>query len=164
MSALVRTWPAVFAWGCGLLHLGLGASLRAEATGAAGVLAMAALLVLGLGELAWGMASLRAGRPRAPRTAVLGALAGVAVAPAALATGCSAVAVAAALLLALSAVGLASRGKAGSTASTPRRAPGALIAAAAIAAAVVTPALATTDTPSHIGDLPSGGQGVHSGH
>ncbi|MFE6994547.1 hypothetical protein ACFVAE_01165 [Microbacterium sp. NPDC057659] len=162
---MVQTWPAILAWGSGLLHLALGASLGAETSGAAGVLVTSALLTLGVGELVWGMASLRAGRPRAPRTAVLGALAGVAVTPAALAAGCSAVAVAASLLLALSAVGLATRRRAG-TAVSSRQAvhPGALIAATVIVAAVLTPALATTDVPGRAGDLPSGGQSIHSGH
>ncbi|MFE7021523.1 hypothetical protein, partial [Microbacterium sp. NPDC057650] len=107
----------------------------------------------------------RGGPPRRPPTAVLGALAGVVVTPAALAAGCSAVAVAASLLLALSAVGLATRRRA-RTAVSPQHAVrlGALIAATVIVAAVLTPALATTDAPGHIGDLPSGRQSIHSGH
>jgi hypothetical protein len=75
------------------------------------------------------------------------------------------VSVAASLFLALSAVGLATRRKARADGSSSRGThAGALIAATVIVAAVLTPALASTDAPGRIGDLPSGGQGIHSGH
>ncbi|UJP10877.1 hypothetical protein L2X99_04420 [Microbacterium sp. KUDC0406] len=165
MRTLTRLWSALFAWGSGLVHLALGAGAGLGGAGNAAVVTMVALLALGAGELAWGTASIRAGRPVVPRTAAVGALAGVLLAPVAIAVGCSPVAVAASLVLAVSAIALsANRRTRGTPPPRPWSAALAMVAGAVLVAAVVTPALSTTDAPAHVGELPGGGQGIHSGH
>jgi hypothetical protein len=146
------SWPAVAAWGAALLQLALGAgALTGEGGGAWSATTGAALVVLGAGGLVWGTAALARGRIVVPRAGVAGSLAGVVVAALALAADpahVSIVAVAAAsvLLVALGAAcGLRIRG--GEARGTDASRPGilGLLIGALLVAALVTPALASTE-------------------
>jgi hypothetical protein len=145
MPLLARSWPALFAWGAGLLHVALAAEV-ARAHLAPGVLLVVALAVQGVGELAWGTVSLRRGRPVASRTAMAGGLTGVVVAGAAIGAGGSPIAAVAALVLLVPAAVLA--GRASRSVATPTSTWGpvvGLLVGAGIVAGLVTPALSTTD-------------------
>ncbi|UUT35583.1 hypothetical protein [Microbacterium elymi] len=165
MRAFSSTWPALFAWGAGLVHIALGASIVAGSAPAPAIVVVVLLLLLGAGELVWGAASLRAGRIVVPRTKVAGAVGGIALAAAALAVGCAPVAVAAALVLATAAACVSARrkdpapGRSRSWTTTVGT-----VAGAILVAALVTPALSTADTAAHSGQLPAGSHDPHAGH
>ncbi|GAA5031040.1 hypothetical protein ACFQRL_10795 [Microbacterium fluvii] len=149
---MLRTWPALFAFGAGLLHLAAGAAV-VHGGGASTAAVLCALIVVGAAELIWAGASLHAGRPRRPRLAVGAAAAAPVWGAAALAVGCSPIAIAAASGFAVTAGAMTARGwgerarRAASGGSAARRAHPAVawtIAGALVVAAVATPALATT--------------------
>lgn len=163
MGALTRTWPALFAWGSGLVHIALAASISAGTGGSTAIVVMAVLLLLGAAELAWGVASLRAGHPVMSRTRLAGALAGVILAAAAIAVGCSPFAVAASVVLTVAAVRFSSRSKTPDR-SRPWTATAGVASGAVLVAALLTPALSSTDGVAHLGEVPTGGHGIHSHH
>lgn len=66
-----RQWPALFAWGAGLIHL----AIAAGSTPGWAVL----LGAMGAIELAWGVYALRAGRMTRPAAVLGGALAAIAL-------------------------------------------------------------------------------------
>ncbi|MFJ6677712.1 hypothetical protein ACIQLK_01130 [Microbacterium sp. NPDC091382] len=153
-SVLVRSWPALAAWGAGLLQLGLGAGAIVKGADAAdrgiGIL----LATVGAGTLAWGVMTLAKSRLTAPRAGVAVSLAGLVLLVALLLVGPAQVsvypvAVSAGLSLALgivSAITLRRRGR--STRPVVRTAArtsiGGLIVGAFLLAGLVTPALAAT--------------------
>lgn len=171
MALLTRSWPALAVWGSALLHLSLGASLTLGTGRPVATVVAVGLLLVGVTELAWGAAALRAGRPVAPRTAAVGAVLSIAAGGAALATGCSPLAVAAAVLLTLGAGAALARSE---RASAERPAPTASarpwvatvgsVAGAVIVAALVTPALSTVYVPGADAPAPSTQLGPHAGH
>lgn len=163
---MLRSWPALFAWGAGLIHLAVGAGVRtASDPVTAGILAL--LLVLGAAELAWGVDALRMGSPRAPRAAAGAAVGAAVLGGCAIAVGASPIAIAAASGLAVAA-GAISAARPGRTRRPAGR--GAQVAAIALAAVLVagiaTPALATTDAARYA--VPHGEHGTlvdpHAGH
>ncbi|GAA2578779.1 hypothetical protein [Microbacterium binotii] len=143
-ALLAGPWPAALAWGAALVlaALGAGAVVLPDATSTNRTIGVAAA-TLGLGGLGWGIAALRAGRLLAPRWITAGALLAVLVATSLLATepahtSIVGVAVCVALSVALGAC---------AAAATRRDVPagrlrvGQLLAAAAVIAVLVTPAL-----------------------
>jgi hypothetical protein len=155
-----RSWPALFAWGAGLLHIALGAEI-----GVAGAVAVVALLLQGAGEIVWGTLSLRAGRPVARRSALTGAMTGVVVAAAAVVFGCSPFAAAATIALVVPAAALASRsgGRPPARDRPWSRAVG-IVAGGVLVAGLLTPALSTTAEPVHQGPGQLVSFDPHAGH
>ncbi|MDJ1114295.1 hypothetical protein [Microbacterium dauci] len=168
-SALTRSWPALAAWGAGLLDLGLGAGAVTQGADPASRGVGVLLVFVGTATLAWGVAALATGRLVLPRLTTGGSLVAIAAVVAALALdpqGVSALAVASALLLTL-VVGIAAaltvrraaRSEADATpaasaAREPRRTSMiGLIAGCIVVAGLVTPSLGSTavgsDAPSH---------------
>jgi len=162
-----RQWPALCAWGAGLIHLAI----------AAGSSPLWAVLLgaIGAAELAWGVYALRAGRMTRPRV-VLGislGVVGVSVLAGMLGSfpGIPLAAACALLLVIAFAVGGVLRTEAR---RSPRRItfeasqqrPGrtliGLLAGAALVAGLTTPALALTDAGEHA--VPHGEMTGHSGH
>lgn len=153
------SWPALTAWGAGLIQLALGAGALTGAQGGV-VLHSAGIALVGFGAagFAWGGATLARGRLVVPRAGVVGVLAGIVALAAALGAGPArisplAVAVASALLLATGlacarAVRLHRSGRV--DAAPPRML--VLLASAVLVAAVVTPALAATESGQLLGD------------
>ncbi|CAL4860977.1 hypothetical protein [Microbacterium sp. MM2322] len=155
-SALVRSWPALAAWGAGLVQLGLGAGAIVKGADAVdrgiGIL----LATVGAATLAWGVVTLAKGRIAMPRSGVAVSLVGIVLLFGLMLVGPAQVsvypvAVSAILSLAVgvvSAVALrrAGRGRPSRTAarSAARTSIGGLIAGAFLLAGVVTPALAAT--------------------
>ena len=146
---------AVAAWGAGLVQLALGAGGLTGAEGVTGFVAARGagllLVTLGAGGVAWGVAALIHARAVLPRMVVAGVLAGLGALTALLVaqparTSVIAVAAASALLIVVALVcGMRLRGrKKDETDAAPVRLR-ALIAAAVVVAAVVTPALGTTE-------------------
>lgn len=145
---VVPSGAAVAAWGAGLIELALGAGALTNGGAARG--AGAVLVALGAAALVWGAATLVRGRIIVPRTGVAASLAGLAAAVAALAadpvrTSLAAIGALAVLLLA-TALACASRvrRRGGRADAAPPRV-WAILAASAVVAALVTPALAATD-------------------
>lgn len=154
-SVLVRSWPALAAWGAGLLQLGLGAGAIVKGVDAAdrgiGVL----LATVGAGTVAWGVVALMRARVAAPRAGVGLSLVGLFAVSGLLMVGppqtsVYPVAVAAGLTIAvgvITAVALRRarrpRGAAGARA-VARTSVAGLIAGAFLLAGLVTPALAAT--------------------
>ena len=162
-----RQWPALCAWGAGLVHLAI----------AAGSTPVWAVLLgaIGAAEFAWGVLALRGGRMSRPGLVLVGALLAVAVSVVAGMFGSFAgipLAAASALLLFV-----------GFAAATVRRRearrpplrenhepalprPGrtlvGLLAGAALVAGLTTPALAMTDAGEHA--VPHGEMSGHGGH
>lgn len=150
-----QSWPALTAWGAGLIQLALGAAALTGAQGGA-VLLVVGIALLGLGAtgFAWGGTALARGRLVVPRAGVGGALAGILVLVAALVAApqrisVTAVAAASALLLATG-ISCAIAGRAQRSDAAPLRLLG-LLATAVVVAAVVTPALAATEA-THLAD------------
>ncbi|MDL9978762.1 hypothetical protein [Microbacterium candidum] len=145
MRTMSRSWPALFAWGAGLLHVALGAEI-----GVASAVAMVALLLQGAGEFAWGIVSLRSERAVARRTALAGAITGVVLAAASVPFGGSPFAVAATIALVVPAAMLASRGDARpSTRGRPWSRAVGVVTGGVIVAGLLGPALSTTAVPHH---------------
>lgn len=156
----VSPWPAIAAWGAGLIQLALGAgTITGVAEGPAIRVAGILLIVLGATTIGWGAATLARGRLLVPRLSIAGSLAGVLAAVSALMldpvrVSVFAVAAASALLLAV-ALGAAwerrraSRTNGGATtdAAPSRILP--LVVGAFLVAALVTPALAATEAGRH---------------
>ncbi|AZS45018.1 hypothetical protein E1I21_03385 [Microbacterium oleivorans] len=153
-SALVRSWPALAAWGAGLVELGLGAGAIVKGADAAdrgiGIL----LATVGATTLVWGVITLSRGRV-APRSGAAVSLVGIVALAAVMLAGprqmsIYPVVVSMALALAVgvvSAVALrrAGRGRAHPVARTAARTSvGGLIVGAFLLAGLVTPALAAT--------------------
>jgi len=161
---VLRSWPALLAWGAGLIHLAIGASV----TGADGwaVVLLAPMLVLGAVELGWGVAVLRAGRVGQGRGAAIGAIIAVILGAGALLGGAPVIAVAASsgLVVAAGAMAARSRGEGeagadvgeGSVRASRSRAVGAVLGAVLVAA-LVTPGLAQTDAGANGGGHDHGG-------
>ncbi|KHK97463.1 hypothetical protein LK09_11955 [Microbacterium mangrovi] len=163
MRTSSRSWPALFAWGAGLLHIALAAE-AGRAAAALGMLAAAALLLQGAGELAWGIAALVRGRPVAPRTALVGAVTGLTLAASAIPAGGSPIAVAAVVLLLVPAAVLTWTAKEVRR-SRPRSwgQPVGMVVGAVLVAALITPALSTTVGGGH-GHLDMASVDPHAGH
>lgn len=147
------SWPALTAWGAGLIQIALGAGATMEAQGGA-VLFSAGIASIGLGAagFAWGGTALARGRLVVPRAGVVGVLLGMAAMAVALTAdparfSVMAVAAASALLVATG-IGCARASRrvreAATDASGRLRLTG-LLVSAAVVAAVVTPALAATE-------------------
>lgn len=149
---MFRTWPALLMWGAGLTHLALGAAVVRSGGDLGTIVVLVASLTIGASEIVWGAASLRSGRPFAPRSVVAGALAVLAAGVALFAVGASPLAIVAASGFAVSAAAMTARTH-GSRAQRPKSVrtprPGSSIAGlllgAILVASVATPALATTD-------------------
>jgi hypothetical protein len=169
--ALTGSWPALAAWGAGLVQLAIGAGM---VTGAdAAPRGMGAVLVLiGAAALGWGVPSLARSRVVAPRCAMVLALGGVGTAAGALVADparVSVVAAGAALTFWVSLGVFAARGvRGGDRAAEPARPAGlvGILLGAVVVAGVVTPALGATEAgrlaPDHSGHrlvLPGGGHG-----
>lgn len=146
---------ALAAWGAGLIQfaLGAGAVTAVGQEGSAARGAGAVLLAFGAATLAWGVAVLARGRLVTPRLGLTGALGAILAAVAVLWAApvrTSVIAVAAAVLL-LVAVGflcghrLRQQRSSRSELSGERVSVAALIAAAVVVGAIVTPALGTTE-------------------
>ena len=142
------SWAAVAAWGAGLIELALGAGALSQGGAArgAGIL----LLALGAAGLVWGAATLARGRIVVPRAGVAGAFAGIAANTIAFAadpvrTSILATAAAMALLvtIALACASVVRARSRGTDAAPPRI--WAILVAATVVAALVTPALGATE-------------------
>jgi len=173
---VLRTWPALLAWGAGLIHLAIGASIVAPSGDATTVLC-APMLLVGSVELGWGIAVLRAGRIIGGRGAAAGAIAAVLLGAVSLGGGAPVGAVAISSALAVVGGSMAARaarkgeGPAG-MGEEPARALRVRAAGMALGvflvAAVATPALALTDAVGHGSGHDHGGDLVvvdpHGGH
>lgn len=179
-SALVRSWPALAAWGAGLLQLGLGAGAIVKGADAAdrgiGVL----LATVGAATIAWGVVALTKGRVTSPRAGVAVSLVGLVAVTAVLLfgppqTSIYPVVVSAGLALAVGVVSaIATRRAEGSRSSSAvrtaaRTSVGGLIVGAFLLAGLVTPALAATpigsDAPgAEVNEVFMPGHGGHGGH
>ncbi|MGC5221901.1 hypothetical protein ACPW96_04780 [Micromonospora sp. DT81.3] len=164
---LTRQWPALCAWGAGLIHLAVVASsspLWAVLLGAMGAL-----------ELAWGVYALRSGRMTGPRVVMGAALGAIGVSGIAGLSGSFAgvpLAAATVLLLVIAFAAAAvlraerRRSPRRSTYEASRQRPGrtllGLLAGAALVAGLTTPALALTDAGEHA--VPHGETSRHGGH
>lgn len=165
MPRLTRTWPALFSWGSGLLHLSLGAAITLSDPQPGAVAVASALLVIGSAELVWGALTMRAGRPVAPRTAVVGALVGIVASAASLTAGSSPLSVAASLLLTVAAAAtIAVSRRPGRHRSRPWAGTVGAVAGAVIVAALATPALSAVYVPGEGVDVSSGYVNPHAGH
>ncbi len=151
-----RSWPALTAWGAGLIQLALGAgALTGAQGGAVPITAGIALAGLGAAGFAWGGTALARGRLVVPRAGVVGVLTGLVALAAALGTdpehvSVAAVAAASALLIATGigcALTLRRAGRPGSR----MRVLG-LVVSAVVVAALVTPALAASEAARLAGD------------
>jgi len=163
------SWPAISAWGGGLVQLALGAGAIMTEGGGPAIRVVGILLVLiGAGALGWGAASLARGRIVVPRLSIAGSLAGIIAATAAMVLDpirVSVFAVAAGIAL-LIAVALGSALTLRRQARPAKRDAGArhlvgLIVAAVLVAGVATPALAATEAGRHA--VPHG-EMVEPGH
>lgn len=175
-ATFVRSWPSVSAWGAGLILAALGAgAIVGPSSGAASRGLGAGLVVLGVAALVWGGAALALGRLVAPRTTLVGVLAGLLTSSAlmfVLPTHTSIIAIAAAALLlivvgAAVAVHVRRHGR-DDTDTTPRTAQPmsvlGLLLAASIIAVVVTPALGATQDAVLIRDDGTVPVITHEGH
>lgn len=141
---LAGPWPAALAWGAALVltALGAGAVVLPDATSASRIIGVGAV-ALGVAGLGWGVAALRAGRLLTPRSITASALVAMLAATALLAsepahTSIVGVAVCVALSAALGACGAAAMRR---TVPAQHLHVGQLLAAAALIAILVTPAL-----------------------
>ena len=147
------SWPAIAAWGGGLIQLALGAgAITTEGASPAIRVAGIVLVVIGAGALGWGAATLARGRIVVPRLSIAGSLAGILAAAGAMAldpTRVSVFAVAAgiALLIAV-ALGCALELRRAGQRRSKRHLVG-LIVGAVLVAGIVTPALAATEAGQH---------------
>jgi len=148
--AFTGSWPAVTAWGAGLILAALGAGGVVGPDGSAATRGVGLLLfTLGLAWLAWGTASLVRGRVLAPRVILGGAVAGMLLASTLLAlspahTSVFAVGAAMALVLVTGAYAAHARRRRDRPETTPQMSVWGLILAAAVLSVVVTPALGAT--------------------
>ncbi|PRB03964.1 hypothetical protein [Microbacterium sp. MYb64] len=161
---MLRSWPALLAWGAGLIHLAVGASV----SGADGrtVALLAPMLLIGVVELGWGVAVLRAGRIRRGRAVAVGAIIAVLLGAVALLGGAPVIAVATSSVLVIAAGAMAARvreagvvraddGEGSALAS--RSGAVSAVVGAVLVAALVTPGLAQTDAGVNGGGHDHGG-------
>lgn len=154
---LARTWSALFGWGAGLMHLGVGAAIVSGGHDAGAAAVLSLLISLGAMEIAWGVVVLARERPWRPYRRPWLVYAGVGLAVAAMVlggfavgSGASSIAVAAGGLLVVIAAVAAVAGwrSARRLRARSRRRPGVefagLAVAAILVAGVVTPALSMT--------------------
>lgn len=150
MRAFARSWPALFAWGAGLLHLALAGEILSEGAATPAVVVVVALAVQASGEATWGIASLHAGDAVARRVAAGGAVTGVVVAGAAIAAGGSVIAAAVTIALVVASAALvSSRRRAPAGRPRPWIAAAGIAAGAILVAGLVTPAASTTRPASY---------------
>lgn len=154
------SWPALAAWGGGLVQLALGAgAITGAGEGSAVRVAGVLLTVVGAVAIGWGVVTLARGRIVVPRLGIAGSLAGISAGVAAMTldpTRISVFAVAAATAL-LVAVALscalelrrASRPSSIRTRDAARPRLIGLLIGALLVAGVVTPALASTEAGRH---------------
>jgi hypothetical protein len=164
MRSIARSWPALFAWGAGLLHIALAAQV-ARAALVPGVIAVV-LLLQGAAELTWGILGLSSGRPVAARAVVAGAMTGMVLAAVAIGGGGSPVAAAAVVVLVMPASMLTWSSRAGTPASHSRPMLPAvgLIVGAVLVAGLITPALSTTTGSGEHGHSDLSSFDPHAGH
>jgi len=157
---VLRSWPALLAWGAGLIHLAIGAAVaRADGEGNA-VMLLAPMLAVGAAEIAWGVAVLRAGRIRGGRGAAAGAIIAVLMGTVALIGGAPVIAVGSASALAIASGAMAARMREAGAARTGTgeepvrtsrsRAAGVALGAVLVAA-LAMPGLAQTDAATNVG-------------
>ena len=169
------SWPAIAAWGSGLIQLALGAgAITADGGGPAIRVAGILLVVIGAAAIGWGAVTLARGRIVVPRLSIGGSLAGILAATAAMALDpirVSVFAVAASIVLSIAvALGCALTLRRARRAHTAKPDAGArrliaLMVAAVLVAGVATPALAATEAGQHA--VPHGEMvepGHHPGH
>lgn len=151
-DAAAAMWPAITAWGAGLVQFALGAGAVSGSTvQPAGLL----LIALALLALAWGAVTLARGRLIAPRASVVAALAGLIVGGLALAADPARTSVfavtAASVLLVATAIGCGRALRAVEATERPARPSSAkprlagIFVAAVVVSALVTPALGATE-------------------
>ncbi len=154
------SWPAIAAWGGGLVQLALGAGAVTAVDGSLAIrMAGFVLIVMGAAAIGWGAATLARGRIVVPRLVVGGSLAGIFSAVAAMTldpqrTSVFAVVAASALLIAValgSALALRRAGRPARARRTDVARPRliGLVVSAVLVAGVVTPALAATEAGQH---------------
>ncbi len=154
----MQAWPTLAAWGAGLIQLATGAGMLTAGPGGAARPYGVVLTLTGAAALAWGVVWLS--RARHPRIGIGIAVAGLLLTTGALAVDTAHVSVlAVTVAAALSAVAGASTAvilrrrerqeplpaPAAPRASAPGAGMGGLLAAAVVVAALVTPALASTE-------------------
>jgi hypothetical protein len=159
---MTRTWPALCAWGAGLVHLASGAGSLPHPLGFV-------LVLLGSVEFLWGVAALRSSRAAPPAGVIGGALGAIALSAVAALTGAMAwlpLVAASVQLLIIAAIGATElrRRSSGDSPQEPRaQRTGRTIASFALCAALVsgltTPALAATDAGDFA--VPHGSHGSH---
>ncbi len=165
MGALTRSWPALFGWGSGLMYLSLGAAILLGEPAGGAVAVAAGLLVFGVTALVWGALCLHTGHPVAPRVAGSGAVVGVLLSGGALIVGCSPLAVAASIALALgTAATIASQRRTRTDRPRPQLGIVGVAAGAILVAALATPALSSGYVPGEVAPLQGGNTGPHAGH
>jgi hypothetical protein len=165
MRSIARSWPALFAWGAGLLHIALAAQVARTAS-VPGAFVMSALLLQGAAELTWGVLSLSRGRPVAARAVVAGAMTGLVLAAVAIGGGGSPVAAAAVVVLVVPASMLTWSARARTTAASARPLLPAvgMVVGAVLVAGLVTPALSTTTGSVEHGHGDLSSFDPHAGH
>jgi len=155
---VLRSWPALLAWGAGLIHLAIGAAVaRADGDGNA-IMLLTPMLVVGAAEIAWGVAVLRAGRIRGGRAAAVGAIIAVLMGAVALVGGAPVIAVGTSSALAIASGAMAARMREAGVARTGKgeepvrasrsRAAGVAVGALLVAA-LAMPGLAQTDAATN---------------
>ncbi|WP_139230938.1 hypothetical protein [Microbacterium sp. cf046] len=167
--AAAPSWPALAAWGAGLVQLALGAGAITGDGGPAIRMAGILLLVVGAAAIGWGAVALARGRIVVPRAGVAGSLAVILISVAAMAldpTRVSVFAVAASLVLSIAtalgcALALRAAARASRTKDAGARRVVGLVVGAFLVAALVTPALAATEAGQHA--VPHG-EMVEPGH
>jgi hypothetical protein len=165
MSGIARSWPSLFAWGGGLLHIALAAQV-ARAGLLPGAIAVAALLLQGAAELAWGTISVRRGGPVAARAAIAGAMTGPVLAAVAIGGGGSPVAAAAIVVLLVPASMLTWKARMRQKPPRDRRIVPALgmVVGAVLVAALLTPVLSSTSGSIGHGHGDLSSFDPHAGH
>lgn len=161
---MLRSWPALLAWGAGLIHLAIGAAVIGADVRS--LVLLVPMLVIGVVELGWGVAVLRAGRILWGRGAATAAIIAVVLGAGALLGGAPVIAVAASSLLVIAAGAMAARSRGagearadageGSARASRSRAVGTMLGAVLVAA-LVTPGLAQTDAGANGGVHDHGG-------
>lgn len=157
---MLRTWPALLAWGAGLIHLAIGAQSAAAGARWPAAALLVPMLVVGVAELGWGVAVFRAGRIVRGKAAAIGSIVAVVLAAAALVGGAPVLAVAVSSALAVVGGSMAARAsttveaqpREGERAARPSRSRTAgMVLGAVLVAGLVTPVLAQTDAGMRAG-------------
>lgn len=157
---MLRSWPALLAWGAGLIHLAVGAAITRSGAPWPGSLLLAPMLLAGLAELGWGVAVLRAGRILGGRGAAIGAIIVVLLGAVALLGGAPVTAIGTSSALAVASGAMAARtreagearaGTGEEPARKPRSRAAGVVLGAVLVAALATPGLAQTDAATNGG-------------